>query len=135
MNYVTASTTDLIGTSCTPTAITLGDHYLYTDSKAFNELRDSKVYSAKKRREAVEAVCDEGYITEEEAKQLVDGTVLRNDYTVIYLEEFTEIIIITCYEDDPGSTVTPLKLFQLTYSKLTGKVDVVGQEFLLDENN
>ena len=31
-----------------------------------------------------------------------------------------------------NTTVTPLKLFQLTYSKLNGKVDVVGQEFLLD---
>lgn len=105
-----------------------------TGSIVTNEvLRDIKVISTENKHKAVEAVLKTSYITEDEAKQLIEFEyVRRNEFTSIHYDEYTEIIIISCYENDPNNTVNPIKLFQLVYTKSTGKVETVGQEYLLD---
>lgn len=132
MNYVTANTTishniPYVGSIVTSRT----DPSVYRDA-TMCYLRDIHTNSPEERSKAAKAICEMGYITEWEAERLVDGIVRRNDYTVIHLEEFSEIIIVSCYEDDPSATQSKVKLFQLVYTKSSGKVDVVGQEYILD---
>lgn len=122
MNYVI---TNADTTSCLP--INLGNVSNFKPSLNI-------VSSENDRRKAVEAIYKMGYITEDEAKQLIDQEYAqRNKYTAIHLDDYVKIIIISCYENDPCATQSKVKLFQLKYVKHSGKVEEVGQEYLLGE--
>jgi hypothetical protein len=121
------------------------DNDLYTNNNisCFNDLdkyalplKDIYVCSTEARRKAIDKFYEMGYITDDEVVQLQDkGIARRNEHTIIQLEEFKEIIVISCYEYDSNRTQAIEKLFQLKYVKSSDKVDAVGQEYLLENIN
>lgn len=97
--------------------------YCYTDADGEYT---NYLAAEEERRKAVKAIYTMGYITKEEANQLLGQDVAyRNKYTEIRLDIFTDRVIISCYENDPCATQIPVILFQLEYLKSSGKVQEV----------
>lgn len=112
------------------------NRYMPYEPYVYNNVTEPSMHivsSEDDRRKAVEAIFKMGYITEDEAKQLIDTeSAQRNEHTTVRLDDYVKIIVISCYEFDSNRTQAIEKLFQLKFIKSSGKVETVGQEYLLD---
>lgn len=81
------------------------------------------------RNNAIEAVYHNGYITEDEAKQLKeDGYAKRNALTNIYIADTLDSITLYCLEHEDTNSFSNINtLFKLSYRKDNG--------ILIDELN
>jgi hypothetical protein len=112
--------------------ISINSSYTYptsinTPGILYNEFIASLSYN---RNKAVEAAYHNGYITEDEAKQLKEeGYAKRNEYTNIYIYERSDKITLHCVEHEDNSYTTINTIFKLSY------LETDGYDLLIDELN
>jgi len=97
-----------------------------TNTNTYDAFMDSLSFE---RDNAIEAVYHNGYITEDEVKQLKeDGYANRNALTNIYIADALDSITLYCLEYEDADLVSNINtLFKLSYKKDNG--------ILIDELN
>lgn len=92
-----------------------------TDHITYHTTYDGFMYSLSHNKiSAINAVYDNGYITEEEAKLLKeDSYAQRNDCSCITIDETETTVEIRCFETTTSSIEI---LFSLSYDKTTGVI-------------
>lgn len=97
---------------------------LYTN--IYDQFIDSLSFD---KNDAIDAVHDQGYITEDEAAQLKkDGYAKRNAFTNIYIADTLDSITLYCLEHEDADSFSNINtLFKLSYFKING--------FVVDELN
>lgn len=136
MNYVTTNTTGcIIPNYSNSTYVCNPNSYKYTYSCDIADSCFIRNPSDEYKRRAVEAIYKMGYITEEEAKELITLEIMRrNECTIIRLDDFSQNIIISCYEETSTQENVILQeniLFQFSYIKSTGNVIEIEHKYIL----
>lgn len=96
---------------------------IYINYKDPFEGRYEHIEDVYNKHKSVEAFYKTGYITKEEAEELIRvGEVQRNESTILHLIDFVSEINVSCYEFDISKLTK--RLFVLSYQKSSGKVTI-----------